>query len=188
MARRAQFLSSWLLLLACSHQPAVIPSLLVTLGDTALQQREGRLYYQQKVFSGWTIARYPSGDTASLIPYLNGREEGWSQEWYEGKKLQSKRFYKAGHKEGLHQGWWEEGKPKFNYHFENGDYEGEVSEWYRTGQLAKRFHYTKGQENGRQQLWWEDGKLRANYIVKEGQQFGLIGRKLCRNTLDEKTN
>jgi antitoxin component YwqK of YwqJK toxin-antitoxin module len=58
-----------------------------------------------------------------------------------------------------------------------------VKEWYTNGMLFRVFHYNMGHEEGCEQMWWENGTVRANYVVKDGQQYGLIGRKLCRNLI-----
>lgn len=187
MERLVLFRNSVFLLMmffiSCKHavKPVVIPDVFINATDKGLIQREGYLYYQGKKFSGRMVELYPNGDTALLFPYYNGKEEGWCRKWYEGKKLMEERFYSTGRKEGVHKAWWPGGQSKFEYHFSNDEHDGEVKEWYSNGKLYRLFHYQNGQEEGRQQMWWEDGKLRANYVVKDGEQFGLIGRKLCKN-------
>jgi antitoxin component YwqK of YwqJK toxin-antitoxin module len=141
-----------------------------------------------KKFSGWVYALHPDGDTALLVPYSSGKEEGWSRRRYKGKKQMEERFYRAGRKEGVHKGWWPDGKEKFVYVFNDDEHEGPAEEWFENGKPSRLFHYAKGQEEGLQKLWWEDGSIRANYVVKEGQQYGLIGRKVCVNNDSTKIN
>lgn len=187
MERPARFRNSLfilMLLAGCklaTKRPIAVPDIFVDANDKELKQREGYLYYQNKKFSGRMVGLYPDGDTALLIPYFNGKEQGWSYKWYPGKKLMEERFYLAGKKEGVHRSWWQDGKLKFEYHFTNDEHNGEANEWYSNGTRYRSFHYTNGFEDGLQQMWWEDGRVRANYIVKDGEQFGLIGRKLCKN-------
>jgi hypothetical protein len=168
-----------------AKRTVVIPDVCLNAGNAGLQQREGYLYYHNKKFSGRTVALYPNGDTAFLKSYYDGKQEAWSYQWYEGKRLAEKRSYSEGRKEGLHKGWWENGKLKFEYHFENDEHNGEAKEWFNNGNMSRYFHYTKGHEDGLEQMWWEDGAVRANYVVKNGEQYGLIGRKLCKNNLNE---
>lgn len=191
MEVRVRFRNSVLLLLVvfmrCTHSTKIeIPNVFVDANDIELKQQEGYLYYNNKKFSGRTVELYPNGDTALFTSYLDGKEEGWSYKWYPGKKLAEERLYSAGKKEGIHRAWWPDGRKKFEYHFANDEHNGEAKEWYSNGKLFRLFHYTNGYEDGRQQMWWEDGRVRANYVVKDGEQYGLIGRKLCKNNLNEK--
>ena len=186
MERLVQFRNSIyamvILFIGCKHATNMtIPNVFVHVNDNGLLQREGYLYYQHKKFSGRMVELYPNGDTALFIPYLDGKEEGWSKKWYKVEQLMEERFYSAGKKEGVHKGYWPDGKPKFEYHFRNDEHEGEAKEWYSNGTPYRFFHYKKGHEDGRQQMWWEDGSVRANYVVKGGEQYGLTGRKLCKN-------
>ena len=168
-----------------TNDDGIIPNVFINVNDGALKQREGFLYYRDKKFSGRTVELYPNGDTALLFSYDDGKEEGWSRKWYPGKKLMEERFYSHGKKEGVHRNWWPDGKPKFEYHFLNDGHNGEAKEWYSNGKIYRLFHYTNGYEDGLQQMWWEDGRVRANYVEKDGEQYGLIGRKLCKNNLNE---
>ena len=189
MANRVLFLNSLFLLLliaGCRQTETSIPPVYVSMGNRALEQSNGFLWYKQTRFSGWMYSCYANGDTAYLQPYLSGKEEGWSFRWYEDGHKMEERFWSAGRKEGIHRGWWPNGNPKFYYLFEKDEHEGAAREWYENGKPFRVFHYRKGQEEGQQQIWWEDGSLRANYVVKDGEQFGLIGRKLCKNVADEK--
>lgn len=183
--RRALFRSSLLVLLASCTEgkeaPSAIPAVYRLASDTAFHRRDGFLYYGQQAFSGRVMELYPSGDTALLFPYRNGKEDGRCLRWHEDGQLSEERFYVQGRKEGIHRGWWPGGQPRFEYHFAVDEYEGSVKEWYRNGTPFRSFTYHKGQEEGRQQLWWENGKVRANYMVRNGEQYGLIGRKLCTN-------
>jgi antitoxin component YwqK of YwqJK toxin-antitoxin module len=189
MAHRALFLNSLFLLLlmtGCRQTEKSIPAVYVALGDQALEQSNGFLLYKQMRFSGWLYFCYGNGDTAYLQPYLAGKEEGWSFRWYEDGHKMEERFYAAGKKEGIHRGWWPYGNLKFYYVFKKDEHEGAAREWFENGKPYRVFHYRKGREEGQQQMWWEDGSIKANYVVKDGEQFGLIGRKLCKNVNDEK--
>ena len=189
MAHQALYRNKFRLLLfvltGCAQQQAVIPSLYVSARDGQLQQRSGYLYYYGNRFSGHVYDLYPNGDTSITTAYYDGREEGWQQQWYSSGEKMEERFYAQGKKQGRHRAWWPDGQPKFIYNFEGDLHEGEAKEWYSNGQPYRDFHYHSGQEDGRQQMWWPDGRLRANYVVKDGEQYGLIGRKLCKNPVNE---
>ena len=188
MVRRARFRNSLLLailLYSCADRPPVIPSAFVSMNDPHLRQSNGQLYFYGKPFSGHLFSLYPAGDTASAASYYEGREEGLQRQWYAGGALREERLYAQGKKQGTHIGWWPDGRRRFVYHFNRDENEGEAQEWFASGRPYRVFHYHEGQEDGRQQMWWDDGRVRANYVLKDGQQYGLIGRKLCKNPVHE---
>src|SRR4051812_6321556 len=100
MARQALFLSSFILLIAScqSKHPLIttvpgVPPGYVPASDPLMKQQEGYLVYKDKRFSGREYELYPTGDTALLIPYYEGKEEGLAVKWYaDGKKMEA-RFY-----------------------------------------------------------------------------------------------
>jgi antitoxin component YwqK of YwqJK toxin-antitoxin module len=195
MAPRVRFRNSFyflvFFLLSCDapkQKQFSIPALYISATDRGLQQREGYLYYNSARFSGWLYDLYSTGDTSLLVSYAAGKEEGWCRKWYQGKKPMEQRFYINGKKEGTHKGWWPDGKLKFHYSFNSDEHNGEAKEWFSNGKQFRLFNYKKGYEDGLQKMWWEDGRVRANYVVRDGQQFGLIGRKLCRNNDSTKIN
>ncbi|GAB3919140.1 toxin-antitoxin system YwqK family antitoxin [Mucilaginibacter boryungensis] len=153
----------------------------VKIGDAHLIQANGICYYNNKPLTGCIYERFPDGTFAKQIPYINGRQDGLMHFWYPDRTLQQERLFVDGKKQGVHKGWWPNGKLKFEYSFNNDEYNGSVKEWYESGKLCRFFHYSMGHEDGLQQMWWDNGTTRANYVVKDGQQYGLIGRKLCRN-------
>ncbi len=146
-----------------------------------LRQHEGVLYYEGAPFTGYTYRLFPNGNMARLTPYDKGREDGVMRCWYPDKTLEQERIFLDGKKTGTHKGWWQNGRPKFEYEFANDEHNGTAKEWFSDGKLYRFFHYNNGHEEGLEQMWWADGTIRANYVVKDGQQYGLIGRKLCRN-------
>ncbi|MES2274394.1 MAG: toxin-antitoxin system YwqK family antitoxin [Bacteroidota bacterium] len=155
----------------------------VVTGDSHLTQIQGICYYKSVPLTGCVYERYANGDFARQIPYINGLQDGMMRYWYPNQSLQQERFFASGKKQGIHKSWWPDGSPRFEYTFKDDEYNGTVKEWYAGGKLCKVFHYKMGHEDGLQQMWWDNGTVRANYVVKNGQQYGLIGRKLCRNTV-----
>jgi antitoxin component YwqK of YwqJK toxin-antitoxin module len=195
MAHRAPFRNSFyavfIFLLSCDasqENSLAIPAVYISAKDKALQQSEGFLYHNDKKFFGWIYDLYSNGDTSLLISYADGKEEGWCRKWYDGKKPMEERFYIRGKKEGAHKAWWPDGQLKFYYLFSNDEHNGEAKEWFSNGKPYRIFNYKQGYEEGLQKMWWEDGRVRANYVVRGGQQYGLIGRKLCRNNDSTKIN
>lgn len=162
----------------------IIPNIAIASTDVKFKFHQDTLYYNEKKYSGYIFNEYQKGDTAFLIGYLNGLEEGLSKKWYYNKQLSELRIYHQGKKIGIHKGYWENGNPKFEYNFLDGEHQGIAKDWYENGQAFKIFHYKMGYEEGSQKVWWENGVIRANYVVKNGRRYGLIGLKLCMNPED----
>jgi antitoxin component YwqK of YwqJK toxin-antitoxin module len=161
-----------LTLSAAKHYPS---------SDIKFSKRQDTVLYNSKRFSGYIYQLFPTGDTAFVLTYLNGLQEGKSKKWYPNRQLKEERFYAAGHKQGLQMGWWPDGKPKFIFEANNDDYAGAFKEWFSSGKIAKYFYYQNGHEQGSQKAWWPDGTIRANYVILNGEKFGLFGQKLCIN-------
>jgi antitoxin component YwqK of YwqJK toxin-antitoxin module len=170
-----------LLLVRLSIQSEVVPSILLAQNDPYLSHAAGMVYYKGIPFTGFVYDKYPNGTLAKQTPYIDGRQDGVMKAWYPNKALQQERFFDEGKKQGIHKGWWPDGTPQFEYSFKDDEYNGAVKEWYQNGRPFRVFHYNMGHEEGLEQMWWDNGATRANYVVKDGQQYGLIGRKLCRN-------
>ena len=162
-------------------QPKTIPLVWVNNNDQHLTRLNGFLYYHNKVFSGWLFSDYENGNRERQTPYYEGKEEGIMKSWYPDKAPEQERLFINGKKEGTHRGWWPNGNPKFEYQFTADEHNGTAKEWFSDSKPYRFFHYLNGREEGLQQMWWADGSVRANYVVKNGEQFGLIGRKLCKN-------
>lgn len=188
MARLALFLSSFFcILLACQPSKTQIPNIWVLENDASFTHNQGVLFYKNKPFSGNQFATYANGDTAKIVSFLAGKEEGWSKIWYEKGLLAEQRYYKKGKKEGEHKAWWSDGKPKFLYHFKNDEHDGIQQDWHANGRLAETFNYRNGHEEGQQQMWFDDGSLKANYVIKNGRRFGLPGVKNCVSVMENNT-
>lgn len=145
----------------------------------------GLLVINTKPFSGTLYTLYPgTTDTAELVSYLNGKENGEWKKFYPSKKIKERRYFSNGQKTGEYIAWWENGNKQLQYFFEADEYEGTCKEWSETGFLNKVMNYRKGHEEGHQQWWYDNGKIRANYIIKDGCRFGLLGTKNCINVSD----
>lgn len=162
-------------------QESGVPDITYREDDPFFTNKQDTLFYNDRKYNGHVIRLFTTGDTAVIMSYRNGLQEGISKKWYSPNIIQETRYYSSGKKVGTHTGYWENGNPKFEYHFEEGEHEGVLKEWYQNGQSYRIFHYRKGYEEGSQKMWWENGVIRANYVVKNGRRFGLIGLKLCMN-------
>lgn len=146
--------------------------------------QNGQLFWSGQPFSGYRYALYSPRDTAEMIPFWHGKEEGVARYWHPNGRLREKRFFKQGKREGTHYGWWEDGKPSFVYHFKADLHQGLAHTWHSNGKSASIFNYTQGQEDGQQQAWYDNGVLRLNYVARNGRQYGLTGVKNCATVWD----
>ena len=149
------------------------------IADSTFRHSEGHLLKNNFPFSGYQFSLFSKGDTAYIIPYFEGKEEGLVKTFYPHHQLESLRFYSFGKKEGEHRGYWENGQLKFVFHFQNDLHEGNAKEWAQSGQIYRDFNYKNGQEAGIQRIWYPDGTLAANYEAKNGRNYGLTGVKNC---------
>lgn len=170
-------------MLSCGHNQLVVPSVYIN-ADRNFKTQQGITSLDNKPFSGWQFALYENKDTAFVMPYYNGKENGISKAWYQNKQVKEIRLFEQGKKTGVHQGWWPDGSPRFEYHFANDIYEGNVKEWNEAGLLFKDFNYKNGQENGLQKQFFSDGSIQFNYEARNGRNYGWTGVKNCVNVKD----
>ncbi len=187
MARQVLFLSSICLVLAACQSKTQVSLLKIQESDASFTRNQGQLFYKNQPFTGIQFATFVSGDTAKIIAFDEGKEQGWSKIWHENGQLAEERYYEKGKKEGIHRAWWPDGKLRFEYHFKNDEHHGEQKDWFPDGKLAEVFHYVNGHEEGQQQMWFDDGSLKANYVVKDGRRFGLPGVKNCFSVVENNT-
>ncbi|GAB3046588.1 hypothetical protein GCM10027185_58110 [Spirosoma pulveris] len=177
-----------LFLLADCRQTApvtgTIPGVYVSANQAGWQKREGKLWRHDTLFSGWYYQLWPTGDTAFVGAYDQGKAEGLHRQWYTNRRLQAIRRYKKGWQEGEQRGWYQSGKPAFIYTFKSDVYEGRRQEWYANGKPAQDGHYHEGHENGWQRMWYADGRLKVNYVARNGRNYGFTGVKNCVNVWD----
>jgi len=153
-------------------------------GKANIITKKGITYIDTTPITGVVFSLNEKGDTVSVIPYLNGKEHGYSRYYYENGRIKSLRYSKNGWKEGEHTGWFDNGQIQFQYHFKNDMFEGNQKEWLSSGQLYSDLNYEKGMESGSQKVWYPNGKIKTNYIIKDNRRYGLLGSKNCINTAD----
>lgn len=194
MAKRAplpnklsQTVALLLMLPACRQSaPAIgtIPHVYASADLPGWQKREGKLWRQDTLFSGWQYQLDPTGDTAFVGAFKQGKAEGTHRFWHSNHRLKEVRQYQNGWQEGEQRGWYESGKPAFQYQFQQDLYEGSRKEWYANGQPALDGHYHEGHEHGSQRMWYADGSLNVNYVARNGRNYGFTGVKNCVNVWD----
>ena len=145
---------------------------------------KGIAYVDSKPLTGIVYSLNAHGDTTSVIPYYEGKENGLCRYYFDNGKPKSFRFYVNGWKEGEHTGWFENGSQQFRFHFENDKFEGNQKEWLASGQLYSDLNYHAGMERGSQKVWNPDGSIKTNYIIINDRRYGLLGTKNCVNVVD----
>jgi antitoxin component YwqK of YwqJK toxin-antitoxin module len=158
-----------------------IPAVYVNASKPDFIHRNGSTLLNQQPFSGWQYSLFANGDTASLTPFLDGKESGIAKQWYSRYQLEQISFYEDGKRSGEHRGWWENGQLKFIHHYAHDLFDGNQKEWYPDGKPYKELNYSAGYEKGLQKIWRPDGRLHANYEVRNGRNYGLTGTMHCKN-------
>src|SRR5438477_11987798 len=102
---------------ATNTAPVVLKDLEST--DPSLKFKNGIWFYNDQLFSGTLTDRYANNSIHHITGYLNGKEEGSQETFFEDGKIQEKRFYHNGEKDSVHTGWWPNGNRRFEYHFTN---------------------------------------------------------------------
>lgn len=189
MAHRAQFhvkiCMLFMLLQACSGPERAHNIKMYNSSGLKLHLENGLLLKDGHPFTGIVYTLQPGGrDTAEIISFNQGREDGLWKRYYPGGRLMEKRSFSNGKKVGSYYAWWPDGVMKLAYHFYNGEYNGTCREWNQQGALVKEMNYRNGYEDGRQMEFYDDGRIRANYIIKDGRRYGLLGTKNCVNVSD----
>jgi antitoxin component YwqK of YwqJK toxin-antitoxin module len=145
----------------------------------------GIVYYNEQLFNGTLFALFPnSNDTAAIMNFHNGREDGVWKKKYANNALEEKREFKNGKKTGEYIAWWPNGNKKLRYEFKEGEYEGTCYEWNEQGQMTKEANYKAGYEDGLQKIFYNNGKIHSNFVVVNGRRYGLLGTKNCINVSD----
>lgn len=156
-----------------------IPAISISSGDTALHLVNGTWFYKNdSTFTGIIKEFYPDGSVRCLQRLENGRQQGYTETYYNDGGPESRRWYSKGEKDSAHTGWWPNGNKKFEYHFTNGNYNGLFTEWYQSGKMIQQVVYESGKEiSGKG--WRENGKLYMSFVMKEGRRYGLFNANLC---------
>ncbi|CAM4263237.1 Toxin-antitoxin system YwqK family antitoxin [Zobellia roscoffensis] len=153
--------------------------------DLVLNQNEGKWYYHNKPFNGYSIKCYPNGVTSERLGYLNGKREGIAKRWENNGLLRIESFYKQNRLTGTYKVWWKNGELTEESIYENGALHGVQKMYYPDGSLAKKRQLVNGREEGLQKSWLKNGKLYINYEAKNGRIFGMKRANSCYKLEDE---
>lgn len=168
------------------EETIVIEDTEVLKEELVLNQIEGKWYYKNEPYSGYSLRFYPNDTLAERIGYYKGKREGIARKWSENGVLRIESYYKNNRLDSVYKSWWENGVLSAETNYTNGIKQGIETEWYPTGQLAKQRQLIDGKENGLQKAWLKNGTLYINYEAKNGGIFGMRKANSCYELNNEK--
>lgn len=157
----------------------IVPPMEVRKKELVLNQNEGKWYLNGQPFNGYSVKRYPNGNTEERWGFYKGKREGIARRWSENGVLRMESYYHQNKFVGVYKTWWENGAIAEESHYVNGLKQGTEKQWYPTGQLSKLRQLVDGNEEGLQKAWLQNGKLYVNYEAKNGRIFGMKRANLC---------
>ena len=185
MERRELLVISFLFLFFISCESSKRKPKYYNFTKIHVENNNGILMSDKKLFTGIIYSLYPNTkDTAEVMGFNNGKEDGEWKRFYPNNKLKEQRFFDNGTKVKTLKEWWENGKMKISGSFLKGENNGEFKEWNKEGRLIKDMNYKLGYEDGSQKQFYDNGKIRSNYVIKNGKRYGLLGTKNCVNVTD----
>ena len=192
MEHQARFLNSGMLILLLMlftgcQQPGkhAVEYKAISAETPGLKAVNGIVYFNEQLFNGTVFSIFPNtNDTAAIMNFSNGREDGVWKKKYANNALEEVREFKNGKKIGEYIAWWPNGNKKLQYEFKEGEYEGTCYEWNEQGQMTKEANYKAGYEDGLQKIFYDNGKIHSNFVVVNGRRYGLLGTKNCINVSD----
>ncbi len=164
----------------------VIDTVEVLKDALVLNQLEGKWYYNNKPFTGYSLKFHTNDTLGERLGYYNGKREGIAKKWSENGVLRIESYYTNNRLDSIYKTWWENGLLASQTMYKNGVKQGEEKEWYANGQLAKLRILVDGKEEGLQKAWLQNGKLYVNYEAKNGRIFGMRRANSCYKLEDEK--
>ncbi|MGP1991010.1 toxin-antitoxin system YwqK family antitoxin [Zobellia laminariae] len=163
----------------------VIKNFEVHKKDLVLDQLEGRWYYKNEPFNGYSIKSHDNGAIGERLGYVDGKREGIFKQWSSNHVLRVQSYYKHNRLDGIYKTWWENGTLSEESHYVDGVLHGTQKHWYDTGEIAKERNLVEGKEQGMQKAWLKNGKLYVNYEAKNGRIFGMRRANSCYKLKDE---
>jgi len=105
--------------------------------------------------------------------YLNGREHGVQEGWYENGQQMYKGDYVNGQKHGVQEDWYDNGRQEYKWNYVNGQFHGVQERWYGNGRQEYKWNYLNGREHGVQEGWNDNGQqwYKQNHV--NGQKHGV---------------
>jgi antitoxin component YwqK of YwqJK toxin-antitoxin module len=164
----------------------IIDTIKVDKSELTLNQNEGKWYYKNEPFYGFSQKFHQNGQLAEQHGFYKGKREGIAKKWSENGVLRIESCYNQNRLIGVYKSWWESGVLAQEANYVDGLLNGVEKKWYPTGQLSKFRNLVDGKEDGIQKAWLENGKLYVNYEAKNGRVFGMRRANSCYKLEDEK--
>lgn len=163
----------------------VVDSCEVLKSELLLNQIEGKWYYKNQPFNGYSLKFHANGVLQERLGFYMGKREGIAKRWSKNGVLRVESNYKQNRLEGSYKSWWENGVLGSQANYVNGKMNGVEKKWYDTGQRSKERQLVDGLEEGMQKAWLENGTLYVNYEAKNGRIFGMRRANSCYQLKDE---
>ena len=157
----------------------MINNLEVLKSDLVLNQIEGRWYYKDEPYYGYSVKYHTNDTLAERLGYVKGKREGMARTWSDKGVLRVESYYKNNRLDSIYKTWWDNTNLSSETRYVNGVKQGLEREWYPNGQLAKQRKLVNGKENGLQRAWLKNGTLYVNYEAKNGRIFGMKRANSC---------
>lgn len=162
---------------ACSEPTPL--NLKVKHSDLNLYIRDGRWWYNGRVFSGW-IQEVQSDQLVTFrMPVEEGLANGLAVGFYENGLKMLERAYVNGKLEGQSRQWWRNGKCKYLLCYKDDKYEGVQRAFFENGHLREEANYVAGKPDGLQRVWDESGQLTSNYMIRNNRVYGIVKVQSC---------
>jgi antitoxin component YwqK of YwqJK toxin-antitoxin module len=171
-----------------AEKTLAIENIEVLKKELILNQLEGKWYYKNVPFSGYSLVFYSNDTLAEKIGFVNGKREGIARQWSEKGVLRVESDYKHNRLDNVYKTWWDNGVLSSQSNYIACIKQGIEEEWYPTGQLAKQRQLIDGQEQGLQKAWLQNGTLYVNYEAKNGRIFGMRKANSCYKLENEVVN
>ena len=106
----------------------------VVVDGDQLEYLDGLMYFEEKLFTGVAVKKYPNGQKEAELNYKAGKMHGLHTGWYENGQKQWEGTSKDGKEDGLSTVWYENGQKKYEGAYEAGKLISEKS-WDEDGKL-----------------------------------------------------
>lgn len=163
----------------------IIDDVEVKKDKLTLNQLEGKWYYNNQPFNGYSVKFHSNGTLLERLGFYKGKREGVARRWSKNGVLRSESYYNQNRLVNVYKSWWENGEQAEESNYINGVKQGVEKKWFSSGQLAKLRRLVDGKEEGIQQAWLSNGKLYVNYEAKNGRIFGMRRANSCYKLEDE---
>ena len=122
-------------------------------------EKRGKLYKDNKPFTGVVVEKYDNGNLKAEKSYLKGLLDGTSTFYYENGLKKEQRSYKKGHKDGTWVTWNEDQVKTGEAGYKNGLKHGYWYLWDKEGNKRYELYYVMGEKQGDWIMWDESGNV-----------------------------